>query len=164
MGRVALAMTLSMTRVVFLMALMLAMIGTAISCGRDREAISTEVATEWVADSISTVSEVLVELLMVAPVLRDTLEKMPAAETLLAGVVADQIRANIAWHYSAPVPEQQALYRVTATATVEIEIDLPFVEAWPYAVTLPFHLLIDTDARAVQDWTADFENAAVAAN
>ncbi len=102
----------------------------------------------------------LVELLMVAPVLRDTLDEVPTAETLLAGFVADQIRDNIAWHYSVPTPEQQALHRVTATAAIEIE--LPFVDAWPYAVTLPFHLLVDTDARTVQDWKADFDNAAVA--
>ena len=151
-----------MKRVSILMALMLAMTGTAVSCGEDRAEISTDVATEWVQDSIDTVSEVLVELLMVAPALRDTLDKVPTAETLLAGFVADQIRDNIAWHYSVPTPEQQALYRVTATAAIEIEIDLPFVDAWPYAVTLPFHLLVDTDARTVQDWTADFDNAAVA--
>ena len=151
-----------MKRVSILMALMLAMTGTAVSCGEDRAEISTDVSTEWVQDSIDTVSEVLVELLMVAPALRDTLDKVPTAETLLAGFVADQIRDNIAWHYSVPTPEQQALYRVTATAAIEIEIDLPFVDAWPYAVTLPFHLLVDTDARTVQDWTADFDNAAVA--
>ena len=61
-----------------------------------------------------------------------------------------------------PAPERQALYRVTATAALEIEIDLPIVRTWPYAVTLPFHLLIDTDAEKVQEWTADFDNAAVA--
>ena len=152
-----------MKRVAILMVLMLAMTGTAVSCGEDRAEISTEVATEWVQDSIDTVSEVLVELLMAAPALRDTLDKVPAAETLLAGFVADQIGDKIAWRYSMPTPEEQALYRVTATAAIEIEIDLPLVEAWPYAVTLPFHLLIDTDARTVQDWTADFDNAAVAA-
>ena len=79
---------------------------------------------------------------MVAPVLRDTLDKVPAAETLLAGFVADQISDKIAWRYSTPTPEEQTLYRVTATAAVEIEIDLPLIGAWPYAVTLPFHLLI----------------------
>ena len=150
-----------MKRVAILVVLMLSMTGTAVSCGEDRAEISTEVATEWVQDSIDTVSEVLVELLMVAPALRDTQDRVPAA-TLLAGFVEDQIRDKIAWRYSTPTHEEQALYRVTATAAIEIEIDLPFVEAWPYAVTLPFHLLIDTDARTVQDWTADFDNAFVA--
>ena len=151
-----------MKRVAILI-LMLAISGTAVGCGEDRAEISTTVAMEWSQDSIDTVSEVLVELLMVAPVLRDTLEKVPTAETLLTGFVADQIRDDIAWHYSVPVPEQQALYRVTATAAIEIEIDLPLLDTFPYAVTLPFHLMADTDARTVQDWTADFDNAAAAA-
>ena len=151
-------------RAAVLMALMLAVTVSGVYCGgeKDREAISTEVATEWVQGNIGTVSEMVVELLTVAPALRDTLGKMPNTETLLAGLVADQIRDNIAWSYSTPAPEGQALYGVTATAALEIEIDLPIVGAWPYAVTLPFHLLIDTDAEKVQEWTADFDNAAVA--
>ena len=143
--------------------LMLAISAIPVGCGEDRAEVSTTVAMEWSQDSIDTVSEVLVELLMVAPILRDTLEKIPTAETLLTGFVADQIRANIAWHYSEPVSDKQALYRVIATAAIEIEIDLPLLDAFPYAVTLPFHLMVDTDARTVQDWTADFGNAAVAA-
>ena len=152
------------TRVAVLMALMLAVTVTGVYCvgGKDREEISTEVATEWVQGNIDTVSEVVAELLIVAPALRETVGKMPDTEALLAGLVADQIRDNIAWSYSMPAPERQALYRVTATAALEIEIDLPIVGAWPYAVTLPFHLLIDTDAEKVQEWTADFDNAAVA--
>ena len=151
-------------RAAVLMALMLAVTVSGVYCGggKDREAISTEVATEWVQGNIGTVSEVVVELLTVAPALRDTVGKMPGAETLLAGLVADQINDNIAWSYSTPAPEGQALYGVTATAALEIEIDLPIVGTWPYAVTLPFHLLIDTDAEKVQEWTADFDNAAVA--
>ena len=153
-----------MKSVAVLMALILAITCTVVSCGggEDRAEISTEVATEWVQDSLDTVSAALVELLILAPALRDTLDKVPAAETLLAELVADQIRDKIAWRYSTPTPERQALYLVTATAAVEFEIDLPIVQAWPYAVTLPFRLLIDTNARTVEDWTADFDNAAVA--
>ena len=150
--------------VAVLTALILAVTVAGVSCGGgpDREEISTEVATEWVQGNVDTVSDVVVELLTVAPALRDTVGKMPGAETLLAGLVADQIKDNIAWSYSTPAVERQALYRVTATAALEIEIDLPIVGAWPYAVTLPFHLVIDTDAEKVQEWTADFDNAAVA--
>ena len=151
-------------RVAVLMALMLAVTVSGVYCvgGKDREAISTEVATEWVQGNVDTVSEMVVELLTVAPALRDTVGKIPGAETLLAGLVADQIKDDIAWSYSTPALERQALYRVTATAALEIEIDLPLVGAWQYAVTLPFHLLIDTDAEKIQGWTADFDNAAVA--
>ena len=151
-----------MRRAAILLALVLAVTGTAVSCGEDRPGIATEVANEWVQDSIDPVSEVIVELLLVAPALRDILENVPSAKTLLAGIVADQVRDKIAWAYSTPTPQDDVIYRVTATAAVEFEIDLPLVEAWPYAVTLPFHLLIDTEARTVQDWSADFDNAAVA--
>ena len=153
-----------MKKLTVLAALLLAVAFTPISCGNgeDRAQIATEVANEWVEESIDTVSEVIVELLLVAPALRDVLENIPSAKTVLAGIVADQIRDKIAWRYSTPSPEREAIYRVSATAAAEFEIDLPLVEAWPYAVTLPFHLLIDTDARTVADWTADFDNAAVA--
>ena len=150
--------------VAVLTALILAVTVAGVSCGGgpDREEIATEVAAEWVQDSIEVVSDVVVELLLASPALKDNLGKIPRTETPLAGLVADQIRDNIAWSYSTPTLEKRALYRVTATAALEIEIDLPIVGAWSYAVTLPFHLLIDTDAQKVQEWTADFDNAAVA--
>ena len=151
-----------MRRTAVLLALVLAVAVTVVSCGEDRPGIAAEVANEWVQDSIDTISETIVELLLVAPALKDILENVPSAKALLAGIVADQIRDKVAWTYSTPSPQDDVIYRVTATAAVEFEIDLPLVEAWPYAVTLPFHLLIDTNARTVQDWTADFDNAAVA--
>ena len=46
---------------------------------------------------------------------------------------------------------------------MELEIDLPIIGGtWPYAVTLPIHLLIDTDGRTVKEWAVDLDNAAVA--
>ncbi len=143
------------------MALALAVAGVSCGGGPDREAISTEVAAEWVEDGVEVVSEVVVELLILSPVLGDTLGKLPGAETLVAGFVADQIGDKVAWSYSTPTPDKQALYRVTATAALEIEIDLPIIGERPYAVTLPFHLLIDTDARTVEEWAVDLENAVV---
>ena len=153
-----------MSKLAILLVPILALFISAASCGNeeDRTEIATAVATNWVQNGTETVSEALVELLTLAPALEDTLGKMPAAETLVAGLVKDQIRRNVAWRYSTPTSEGQALYRVIATAAFEIEIDLPFVGAWSFAVTLPFRLLIDTDARTVQHWTADFDNAAVA--
>ena len=144
--------------------LVLALTVAGVSCGagEDREEISTEVATEWVQDNIEVVSEVVVELLILSPALSDTVGKLPTAETLLGRLVADQIRDKIAWSYSMPTPDRQALYRVTATAAMEFEIDLPIIGEWPYAVTLPFHLLIDTDARTVEEWAVNLDNAVVA--
>ena len=144
--------------------LAVAVIGVACGGGPDREAIATEVAEEWVEDRVDTVAEVVVELLNVSPALRDTLSSMPQSKKLLAGIVANQVRDKVAWGYSVPIRDSQGLYRVTATAAAEIEIDLPMAGTWAFAVTLPIHLLVDTDARAVEEWGIDLENAAVASN
>ncbi len=117
--------------------------------------------TEWVEDSIDLVSVIMVELLILSPVLGDTLSKLPGAETLVAGLVAEQVGDKIAWSYSAPVQDREELYRVTATAAMELEIDLPIIGVRAYAVTLPIHLLIDTATRTVEEWAVDLENAVV---
>lgn len=153
-----------MKRIAVLSALVLAVAVAAVSCGGgpDREAIAAEVSTEWVDDSIEVVSEVVVELLILSPALGDTIGELPGAESLLAGIVADQIRDKVDWSYSTPALDRESLYRVTATATLEIAIDLPVIKEQPYAVTLPFRLLIDTDARTVEQWAVDLEAATVA--
>ncbi len=66
---------------------------------------------------------------------------------------------EIAWLCSTPTREEQALYRVTATVAVEIDIHLPLAGTWPHAEKLLFSLLVDADSRAVQDWRADFDRA-----
>ena len=136
----------------------------AVACGGepDREAIAAEVATEWVEDNTEVVSELVVKLLFLSPTLGDTLGKLPFAESLLARLVSDQMRENVGWSYSTPAQDREALYRVTATATLEVEIDLPVIGERPYAVTLPFQLLIDTDAKSVEEWAVDLEHAVVA--
>ncbi len=150
--------------VAIVMALVLTVSIAGVSCGGgpDREAIAAEVATEWAQDSIEVVSEIVVELLSVSPALKDTLGRMPNSKGLLAGLVADQVRDKIAWSYSAPVQDREELYQVTATAAAELEIDLPIIGEHAYAVTLPFLLLIDTDARTVEEWAVDLEEAVVA--
>ena len=146
------------------MTLVLAVAVFGVACGGepDREAIATEVAEEWVKDRMDTVADVVVELLILSTVLPDAVRKLPGAESLLARHVANQIGDKVAWSYSTPTPDRQALYRVTATAALEIEIDIPLIGELAYAVTLPFNLLVDTDARAVEEWGIDLENAAVA--
>ncbi len=149
--------------VAVVMALVLAITFAGVSCGGgpDREAIAAEVAVEWVQERTDTVSEIVVELLILSPVLPDAVGKLPGAESLLAGHVANQIGDKVSWSYSTPVQDMQALYRVTATAAADLEIDLPIIGEHAYAVTLPFHLLFDTDARTVEEWAVDLDGAAV---
>ena len=152
-----------MKQFAFLAAIALAVALTVISCGsgEDRAQIATEVANEWVGDNIDNVSEAIAEALTLAPALGDFLDAVPAAKTLVADAVADQIRAKIDWTFSTPSPQDDIIYRVTATAGLDIEIDPPVLAARTYTVSLPVRLLIDTDARTVQEWSADFGAAAV---
>lgn len=150
--------------VAVVMTLVLAVAVFGVACGGepDKEAIATEVAEEWVKDRMGTVSKVVAELLLLSPALKDTVGRLPGAESLVAGLVSKRIGDKVTWSYSAPIPESQTLYRVTATTALEMEIDLPLIGERAFAVTLPFNLLIDTDARAVEEWGVDLANAAVA--
>ncbi len=152
-----------MKKFAFPAALFLAVALTVVSCGsgEDRAAIATEVANEWVQDNIDNVSEAIAEALTLAPALGDFLDAVPAAKALVADAVADQIRDKIDWTFSTPSPQDDIIYWVTATAGLGIEIDPPVLAARTYTVSLPFQLLIDTDARAVQEWSADLGAAAV---
>ena len=155
-------MRIMRTAVVVTLALVIAVAGTACGGEPDREAIAAEVATEWVEDNTKVVSELVVKLLLLSPTLGDTLGKLPFAESLLARLVSDQMRENVGWSYSTPAQDREALYRVTATAALEVDIDLPIVGERALAVTLPFHLLIETDDRDVEEWAVDLEHAVVA--
>jgi len=146
-----------------LAALLFAVTFTAVSCGsgEDRAQIATEVANEWVEDNIDNASEAIAEALTLAPILGDFLDAVPAAKALVADAVADQVRDNLDWTFSTPSPQDDVIYRVTATAGLDVEIDPPILAARTYTVSLPFRLLIDTDARTVQQWSADFGSAGV---
>lgn len=152
-----------MKKLAVLAALLLAVALTVVSCGsgEDRAQIATDVANEWVEDNIDNVSEAIAEALTLAPVLGDFLDAVPAAKALVADAVAEQVRDKIDWTFSKPSPQDDALYLVTATAGLDVEIDPPVLAARTYTVSLPFRLLIDTDARTVEDWSADFGAAAV---
>ena len=151
-----------MKRVAMVAALALAVTGTLVSCEqKDRGEIATEVATEWVQDGTETITGVLVDLLVAGI---PALGAIPNAEVLVAGLVVDQVLDQIDWSYSTPAPDKEALYRVTATAEAEGEIAAAVVGTLPhlpYSLALPFHLLVDTDDRAVEEWSADFSNASV---
>ena len=81
-----------MRRAAILLALVLAVTGSAVSCGEDRPGIAAEVANEWIEETASTrYLKRSSSCSFVAPALRDILENVPSAKTLLAGIVADQV-------------------------------------------------------------------------
>ena len=146
-----------------LMVLTLAVTVGGVSCRGepDREAISIEVAEGWVQDNNHVVFDLMVELLFLSPAMPDQLYDMPDGYVLLEGLVADQWSEKVGWRYSAPTSDSKALYRVTATAFLEMVIDLPIIGARPYTVTLAFYLVVDTDNRVVEAWWDGFEDAVV---
>ena len=80
---------------------------------------------------------------------------------MVGEVLADQVRSNPDWTYSAPRRNSEARYQMTATAAVRVTIEIPLLEDKAYAVFLPFSLEIDTDARSVVRWSPDILTARV---
>ena len=148
-----------------MLAAVLTLAAMTIGCGGpDREAIASEVARQWVEDSVTAVTGAAVELLKAEPTVQGVLEDFPAAEGLLEVLVADRIDEGISWQYSVPAEVDGLTYRVVATAAANAELSVPLVGDWQIDITLPFPLTIDTDAEAVTDWAADFANATVTIN
>lgn len=138
---------------VFLLASMV-LVGVMAGCGdrESREDIAARVAREWVNASIGLVAGVTAEMVV---------GEKPVMTQLAGGVIANQIRDNLSWTYSDPKEEGEDRYSVTATAVTQLEIEMPFLGEKTYAVSAPFNLEIDTDARAVSRWSLDLRSASV---
>ena len=143
-----------MTKIIVLLLTSMALAGLWAGCGagESKEDIATGVAREWVNTSIGLVSEATVELIV---------GEKPALTQLAGGVIADQIRENLSWTYSAPKEESEDRYSITATAVADLKIDIPLLGEKEYSVSAPFNLEIDTGARAVSEWSLDLLSARV---
>ena len=143
-----------MTKITALLLASMALVGLWAGCGggESKENIATGVAKEWVNTNTTLVSETTVEIIV---------GERPALTQLAGGVIADQIRENISWTYSAPKEEGEDRYSVTATAVADLKIDLPLLGEKAYFVSAPFNLEIDTGARAVSRWSLDLLSARV---
>ena len=143
-----------MTKITVLLLTSMALVGLWAGCGggESKEDIATGVAREWVNTSTGLVSEATVELIV---------GEKPALTQLAGGIIADQIRENLSWTYSVPKEESEDRYSVTATAVADLKIGIPLLGEKAYSVSAPFNLEIDTDARAVSDWSLDLLSARV---
>jgi len=144
-----------MTKIIVLLLMAMALAGLWAGCGggESKEDIATEVAREWVDTSIGLVSEATLELIV---------GEKPALTQLAGGFIADQVRQNLSWTYSAPKKASEDRYSVTATGVADFKIDiLPFLGEKAYSVSAPFNLDIDTGARTVSDWSLDLLSARV---
>jgi len=143
-----------MTKNIALLLMAMALAGLWAGCGggESKEDIATEVAREWVNASIGLVSQATVELIV---------GEKPALTQLAGGVIADQIRQNLSWTYSAPKEESEDRYSITATAVADFKIDIPLLGEREYSVSAPFNLEVDTGSRAVSEWSLDLLSARV---
>ena len=143
-----------MRNIIVLLLLSTALAGLWAGCGggESKEDIATEVAREWVNASIGLVSQATVELIV---------GEKPALTQLAGGVIANQVRQNLSWTYSAPKEESEDRYSITATAVADLKIDIPLLGEREYSVSAPFNLEVDTGVRAVSEWSLDLLSARV---
>ncbi len=143
-----------MARIAALFLVLIGFASLAAGCGsgESQEEIATGVARAWVDESIEEVSHAVIELVAV---------EASVVTQMVGEVLAEQVRSNLDWTYSAPRRDSEARYQMTATAAVRVTIEIPLLEDKTYAVFLPFSLEIDTDARRVVRWSPDILSATV---
>lgn len=87
-------------------------------------------------------------------------EKIPGVPDLTAQLTA-QIGEDIEWSVSLPEKLGSDLWRVTLTATSELEIDPPALKPIPFTLTVPVDLDIKTTTQEVTAWTVNADLATV---
>ncbi len=142
-------------RVAFLLVCFLVM-GTLACGGGDGEAEKAkalDAARQWADASADTAADGIVQLVI----------GEVTGASLVSSVIADQIDERVTWSYSDPVRASDGnIYRVTATASVEVEFDLPLLGAKAYEAKLPFNLQVDVSGGEVTRWSPDLTEASVA--
>ncbi|MCY4625587.1 MAG: hypothetical protein OXC99_11395 [Chloroflexi bacterium] len=128
-----------------LMLAALAILGLAMTaaCGGSQEAIATRVVTGWVTDNVDVVSDEVVKLVV---------GDLPVLTQIAGDVLADRIVDSATWEYAEPECEPDDRCRVTATASVRIDVTLPLLGDRRYVASLPFSLLVDTESESVLRW------------
>ena len=120
--------------------------------GPSNEEIAVETAQQWVDSSIGQVSEAVVELVA---------GEYPAVAGIASAVVADQLRDNLEWEYSTPRRESGERYSLTATATADIQVQVPLLGSQEYSASMPFNLVVDTKERTVVSWSPNLVGASI---
>lgn len=129
-----------------------AAIGVVMACGANQEAVATRVATEWVTDNVDPVSEEFARLVI---------GDYPILAQVAGDVLADRIQDSVTWAYDEPQCESDDRCRLIATASVTIDVSLPLLGDRRYVASLPFSLLVDTDAESVLRWLPQPQDASV---
>lgn len=115
----------------------------AMGCGPSKEAVATRVVTDWVTDNVDPVSEEMARLVI---------GDYPVLAQVAGDVLADRIEDSTTWAYAEPECDSYDRCRVTATASVTIDVSLPMLGDRRYVASLPFALFVATDSRTVLRW------------
>ena len=117
--------------------------------GEDRSDTASRVARDWSMSNVAGVAQILGEL-----VTEDVPVLQGLAASLAAAAMEDQINERLNWTYSKPEEIDTTTYRVTATASSEIGVNLLLITR-TYRISADVVLVVDTDAKEVSDWNLD---------
>ena len=128
-----------------LMSFMLACVavGAVMACGVNQEAVATKVASDWVIDNVATVSEEFARLL---------LGDSQSVAQRDVDWYSDWIADSVTWTYEEPECESDDRCQVTVTASFLVDLSRTRIGDRLDVMSLPFSLLMDTDAETVLQW------------
>ena len=118
-------------------------VGAVMACGVNQEAVATRVASDWVIDNVATVSEEVARLFLG--------DSAALAQGTVDGY-ADWVADSVTWTYGEPECESDDRCQVTVTASVLVDLSRTRIGDRLDVFSLPFSLLMDTDAETVLLW------------
>ena len=130
--------------------------GESVESGEDyepeRKARALDGARKWTVEKSQQVT---------ADLLVAIISDIPDAGPLGLAVVAQLEGVPISWDYAEPVDEGEYSYKVIATASLQVTLDLPPLPVKTYEVSLPFGIWVDVVTSSATYWGADFRTARV---
>ena len=143
-----------MARLVTLSLLVVAVAALVAGCGsgESQQDIATEVAMTWVDESIEDVSDAVVQLLV---------GDIPGLGQIAGDALTEQVRENVEWSYSTGESLGEDKYRLAATGSVTVAVEIPLLGAKTFVVSMPLVLDVDTETRTVDRWSPDISSASV---
>ena len=120
--------------------------------GANNEEKTLLVAQAWTASTTEAVVSAIVDLVI---------GNVPVAPGFASDKITEQVNKRLAWDYSDPQESSGNIYRVTATASTEVSIEVPLLGSKTYQAVLPFDLQVDVEAESVKDWAPVLSAATV---
>ena len=125
----------------------------ALGCGGPRnEEKALQAAQEWTVSTTEAVVGAIVDLVI---------GNVPIASGFATGKIAEQVNNRINWDYSDAQQSSGSIYRVTATASTEVNLEAPLLGSKTYQAVLPFDLQVDVATVSVKDWAPVLTAASV---